>query len=97
MNTEERARELWNNLPIIQEKYIKVIKDALDKQKSIDDEYIHYLEDIVELTAILFAGMSSQWFSEPARLDGLALLRDKLIHYYEHHKIPNSQGLNNSQ
>lgn len=34
----ERARELYNNLPIIQEEYIGKIEDSLKEQKAIDDE-----------------------------------------------------------
>lgn len=36
MTTEERARALWGSLPIIQEDYIPVIQEALEKQKAID-------------------------------------------------------------
>lgn len=34
---QERARALWGRLPIIQEDYIPVIQEALEKQKEIDE------------------------------------------------------------
>ncbi len=40
MTTEERARELWGKLPIIQEDYIPIIQAALEEQKAEYDSQL---------------------------------------------------------
>lgn len=49
---KERARELWGNLPVIQENYIAVIEKALEEQKAIDEDAINAVVEEQVLRAI---------------------------------------------
>lgn len=45
MTIEERARELWGKLPIIQEDYISVIQAALEEQKAEYDSQLPLIKE----------------------------------------------------
>ena len=45
MTIEEIARTLWGNLPIIQEDYIQVIQETLEKQKAEYDSQLPLIKE----------------------------------------------------
>lgn len=68
---KERARELWGNLPIIQEDYISDLEDALKEQRAIDiDKACEWLKNNKDSDFIN---------DEPCQFGGRAVLDDAFI------------------
>lgn len=91
---KERARELWGNLPIIQEDYIADIEKALEEQKAIDEDAFHAVVEEQVLKAIekqraIDIDKACEWLKsnrhsifindEPCQFGGSAELDDDFI------------------